>query len=389
MTEPNNTISQPTGAESQFSVGEGTYVLRDDLLLATPPPHPTEAPIQSPNPLATTPVPRTAGTRLSILSLSSRVPIPQPYKASSSTSDSSSPILVNETLESLSEPRSSIDIEGGGRVSDEGPSHSNNGGSKNGGHAPAFGEGNSSLRAASGKRDTVKRVKPKNNIIKSNSSFISRVLPHDTIARRIADRGADDLFAFANIGRAFQWLDLSSTSKHDYLAKILFTKAHALCHDVNAITRSSNHLDVVIGFSTGDIMWYEPISQKYARLNKNGTINPSAVSQIRWIPGSENLFLAAHVNGSLVVYDKEKEDAPFVPEGNGILHSQPSGSQIPDSSLHVCKSVNSKNQKFNPVACWSLLKQPINDFAFSPDSKHLAVVSEDGTLRIIDYLKEQ
>jgi catabolite repression protein CreC len=138
------------------------------------------------------------------------VPIPQAYKASSSTSDSSSPILVNDLLEGLSEPRSSVDIEGG---SDEGPSHSNNGGSKNGGYAPAFGEGNSSLRAASGKRDTVKRVKPKNNIIKSNSSFISRVLPHDTITRRIADRGADDLFAFANISRAFQWLDLSSTSK--------------------------------------------------------------------------------------------------------------------------------------------------------------------------------
>jgi catabolite repression protein CreC len=123
--------------------------------------------------------------------------------------------------------------------------------------------------------------------------------------------------------------------------------------------------------------------------NLQGTINSSAVSQIRWIPGSENLFLAAHVNGSLVVYDKEKEDAPFTPEGNGALSNQPSRSQVTESSLQITKSVNSKNQKFNPVACWTLLKQPINDFAFSPDSKHLAVVSEDGTLRIIDYLREQ
>ena len=199
--------------DGQLTALAGVYVLRDDLLLATPPLHPTEAPIPGPNPLATTPVPRTAGTRLSILSLSPRVPIPQPYKAGSSTSDSSSPVLVNDLLEGLSEPRSSVDIEGGGRASDEGPSHSNNGGSKNGRYAPAFGEGNSSLRAASGKRDTVKRVKPKNNIIKSNSSFISRVLPHDTITKRIADRGANDLIAFANISRAFQWLDLSSTLK--------------------------------------------------------------------------------------------------------------------------------------------------------------------------------
>ncbi|KAH0545203.1 hypothetical protein FGG08_000657 [Glutinoglossum americanum] len=400
MTEANNTLSQPTGAESQFSVGEGKSRLLqaidrqlttfwDDLLLATPAPHPSEAPIQSPNPLATTPVPRTAGTELSILSLSSRVPIPQLYKVSSSTSDHSGSNPVYDPLESLSEPRTSIDTEGGGRASLEGASNSNNGGSKNGGYAPAFGEGNSSLRAVGGKKDTVKRVKPKNNIIKSNSSFISRVITHDAINKHLADRGPDDVFAFANINRAFQWLDLSSASKHDYLTKILFTKAHALCHDANVITRSSTHLDVIIGFSTGDIMWYEPISQKYARLNKNGTINSSAISQIRWIPGSENLFLAAHVNGSLVVYDKEKEDAPFIPEGNGALSSQPSSNQITENSLHVSKSVNSKNQKFNPVACWTLLKQPINDLAFSPDSKHLAVVSEDGTLRIIDYLKEQ
>jgi len=41
------------------------------------------------------------------------------------------------------------------------------------------------------------------------------------------------------------------------------------------------------------------------------------------------------------------------------------------------------------VAFWKLSNQLINAFAFSPDSRHLAVVSEDGSLRIIDYLKEQ
>lgn len=53
------------------------------------------------------------------------------------------------------------------------------------------------------------------------------------------------------------------------LTKILFTKAHALCHDINPVTKSSTHLDFVMGSSTGDFIWYEPISQKYARLNKN------------------------------------------------------------------------------------------------------------------------
>ena len=53
------------------------------------------------------------------------------------------------------------------------------------------------------------------------------------------------------------------------MTKILFTKAHVLCHDINPITKSANHVDFIMGFSTGDIIWYEPMSQKYARINKN------------------------------------------------------------------------------------------------------------------------
>lgn len=124
-------------------------------------------------------------------------------------------------------------------------------------------------------------------------------------------------------------------------------------------------------------------------MNEQGIINSSPVSQIRWIPGSENLFLAAHMDGSLVVYDKEKDDAAFLPEekSNGELAAKIPGTS--KESLHVDKSVHSKNQKVNPVAFWKLSNQRINAFSFSPDSRHLAVVSEDGSLRIIDYLKER
>jgi catabolite repression protein CreC len=99
------------------------------------------------------------------------------------------------------------------------------------------------------------------------------------------------------------------------------------------------------------------------------------------------------MDGSLVVYDKEKDDAAFLPEENGTHANGDSeksnGSAEHSAKLHVDKSVHSKNQKFNPVSFWKLSNQRINAFAFSPDNRHLAVVSEDGTLRIIDYLKEQ
>lgn len=92
------------------------------------------------------------------------------------------------------------------------------------------------------------------------------------------------------------------------------------------------------------------------------------------------------MDGSLIVYDKERDDAIFFPEENSPRDSDGLEGHAP---LKINKSVNSKNQKANPVASWKISNHRINGFAFSPDCRHLAVVSEDGTLRIIDYLKEQ
>jgi len=291
----------------------------------------------NPNPLATIPTPPTSGVKLSLVSLDPRKKPPTFLKTA----------IV----------------------------------------APQFGDGNPALAPPAPpakEKDALKRRKPKNNIIKSSSSFVSRVITNEISAKRLNDRDPNGVFAFANINRAFQWLDLSSAQKEEHLTKVLFTKAHMLCHDVNELTKTSSHLDIVMGSSAGDIIWYEPMSQKYARINKNGVINNSPVTHIKWLPGSENLFLASHANGVLVVYDKEKEDAFFTPEAPA--HPEKDRSRLP---LEIMKSVNSRNQKSNPVSLWKLANQKISQFAFSPDQRHLAVVLEDGTLRLMDYLKEQ
>ena len=56
---------------------------------------------------------------------------------------------------------------------------------------------------------------------------------------------------------------------------------------------------------------------------RKGAINGSAVSDVRWLPNSENLFLAAHMDGSMIVYDKEKEDALFVAEDQAPPSDRP------------------------------------------------------------------
>ena len=95
------------------------------------------------------------------------------------------------------------------------------------------------------------------------------------------------------------------------------------------------------------------------------------------------------MDGTLIVYDKERDDAAFVPEESHPLVSHSKGSDKDHRPLLVKKSVNSRNQKSNPVASWKISNHRINDLAFSPDCRHLAVVTEDGFLHIIDYLNEQ
>ncbi|ORX91569.1 WD40 repeat-like protein [Basidiobolus meristosporus CBS 931.73] len=221
---------------------------------------------------------------------------------------------------------------------------------------------------------TVKRKKTKNNITKTTSSFVARIITNDNIAKILASRTNEDTYLFFNVGKTFLWCDLFGRPKEP-LSRINFNKANPTCHDVNMLTRSSSHLDIIIGFSSGDIMWFDPLSNKYIRINKQGVINNSPVTSIKWMPGSENLFMASHQDGSLIVYDKEKDDQSFVP--NPVAEDDP---------LHIIKT---KNNKHNPNWHWKVSKKAVTAFAFSPDCQHIAVVCMDGCLRIIDFFHER
>ena len=183
-------------------------MLKEDLHLATPPPHPSEAPIVNPNPLATTPQAATAGTKLSLLTIESRAIPTFNFKGFSEATlaGSSSSIAELSGKDRYSTEGGMSSEDGRGTSISEPPT------SLTLGSAPAFGEGNSLLTPAVVK-DANKKKKPKNNMTKSNSSFISRVIVNESLARKLAERSNDGLFVFANINRAFQWLDLSSPTK--------------------------------------------------------------------------------------------------------------------------------------------------------------------------------
>lgn len=179
----------------------------------------------NPNPLATTPVPPTSGVKLSISNSDlSRVP-PQLYKLNAFGSTRSH-LATYSIKESENEFDPSHETASNGilpQAADDDPDE------------PAeLTEGTSMLSPAKG-NEGLKRRKPKTNLMKSNSSFISRVIPHDALSKRLHEPNPEALFIFANINRAIQWLDLSSTP----FAKVSGCLLRVATHAESSIRRNS------------------------------------------------------------------------------------------------------------------------------------------------------
>ncbi|RUP50935.1 hypothetical protein BC936DRAFT_137061 [Jimgerdemannia flammicorona] len=109
--------------------------------------------------------------------------------------------------------------------------------------------------------------KPKNNLTKTNSSFVQKIVTNENLAKILSQRTSEDTYLFYNVGRCFVWMDATSKPKEP-LSRIVFAKAYPTSHDVNLLTRGCDHLDVIIGFSSGDCIWFDPLCNKYYRLNK-------------------------------------------------------------------------------------------------------------------------
>ncbi|KAJ7137724.1 WD40-repeat-containing domain protein [Mycena epipterygia] len=253
---------------------------------------------------------------------------------------------------------------------------------------------------AAGKKKPFAR--PKHNIRTTSSTFITRIQNAEGFPRSLQSKQGDVTFLFYNAAKTFVWLEAGSKAKEP-LARVTFS-AYPTCHDVNVSTSSSERLDVIIGFSTGDLVWLDPITSRYGRLNKQGSITTSPCTAVRWVPSSSSLFLVAHADGTIIVYDKERDDGTFTPQdpvspSDGQQRS--SKDWDPVDSIFVTMppwhpvssgaglTAPGKVVAKNPVSHWRVSRRSVVDFVFSPDVKYVAAISEDGCLRVIDALAEQ
>ncbi|GAA5885477.1 hypothetical protein JCM6882_009635 [Rhodosporidiobolus microsporus] len=290
-----------------------------------------------------------------------------------------------------------------------------------------------------GEGGAVATTRPARAFKGSSSSFIRswEGLPLSQVQLRTmteANAGRDTIFGFQTMGKTVVWSEIAK-GKKDALSRIIFA-SFPTCIDANQHTASNTQVDVLIGFSTGDILWMDPLTARYSRFNKSGIITSSPITSILWLPPAppaadstssppqtpsspsntadnrSNLFLTSHADGTMLIWDKDREDwngfvPTSVPHGlNGAAAGKENEWSLGGATMGAGKvaegsedmvvsrpaATDKKGQstsKFNPVSHWKLSRKAITAFAFSPDLQLCAAVGEDGCLRIIDAVEEK
>lgn len=105
-------------------------------------------------------------------------------------------------------------------------------------------------------------------------------------------------------------------------------------------------------------------------------IDKTKVTCLKWLPKSPNLFLASHSSGHLYLYNEELPCSATAPNYQNFKMGD-------GFTVLTCKSKSTRN----PLYKWVFTTDncSINEFGFSPCGSMLAVVSQDGFLRVFDY----
>ncbi|XP_059156221.1 WD repeat-containing protein 20-like isoform X2 [Physella acuta] len=147
------------------------------------------------------------------------------------------------------------------------------------------------------------------------------------------------------------------------------------CHDFNQHFLNPDSVLLLVGFTAGQVQLIDPIKKEISKLyNEERLIDKTKVTCIKWIPNSPNQFLVSHASGQMYLYNEE------LPCGQTPPNYQPF-KQGEGYAVFTCKTKSTRN----PMYRWLIGQGAIHEFAFSPCAKYLAVVSQDGHLRVFQY----
>uniref|UniRef100_A0A3P8UHM7 WD repeat-containing protein 20 n=1 Tax=Cynoglossus semilaevis TaxID=244447 RepID=A0A3P8UHM7_CYNSE len=190
--------------------------------------------------------------------------------------------------------------------------------------------------------------------------------------------GNGDRICF-NVGRELYFYIYKGVRKAADLSKPIdkriYKGTQPTCHDFNPLTATAESVSLLVGFSAGQVQLIDPIKKETSKLfNEERLIDKSRVTCVRWVPGSDSLFLVAHSSGSMYLYNVENTCGTTAPHYQLLKQGE-------NYAVHTCKSKSARN----PLLRWTVGEGALNEFAFSPDGKFLACASQDGFLRVFGF----
>ncbi|KAF0023266.1 hypothetical protein F2P81_023896 [Scophthalmus maximus] len=190
--------------------------------------------------------------------------------------------------------------------------------------------------------------------------------------------GNGDRICF-NVGRELYFYIYKGVRKAADLSKPIdkriYKGTQPTCHDFNPLTATAESVSLLVGFSAGQVQLIDPIKKETSKLfNEERLIDKTRVTCVRWVPGSESLFLVAHSSGSMYLYNVENTCGTTAPHYQLLKQGE-------NYAVHTCKSKSARN----PLLRWTVGEGALNEFAFSPDGKFLACASQDGFLRVFGF----
>ncbi|XP_071776066.1 WD repeat-containing protein 20 isoform X4 [Centroberyx gerrardi] len=182
-----------------------------------------------------------------------------------------------------------------------------------------------------------------------------------------------------NIGRELYFYTYTNIKKAVDLSKPIdkriYKGTQPTCHDFNQYSATAESVALIVGFSAGQVQYLDPIKKETSKLfNEERLIDKSKVTCLKWLPKSENLFLASHASGHLYLYNVDHPCGTTAPQYSLLRQGE-------GFAVYACKTKTPRN----PLLRWAVGEGGLNEFAFSPDGVHVACVGQDGCLRVFHF----
>uniref|UniRef100_A0A8C2WUA3 DM1 locus, WD repeat containing n=1 Tax=Cyclopterus lumpus TaxID=8103 RepID=A0A8C2WUA3_CYCLU len=193
------------------------------------------------------------------------------------------------------------------------------------------------------------------------------------------DPGEESERVCFNIGRELYFYTYTNIKKAIDLSKPIdkriYKGTQPTCHDFNQYSATAESVALIVGFSAGQVQYLDPIKKETSKLfNEERLIDKSKVTCLKWLPKSENLFLASHASGHLYLYNVDHPCGTVAPQYSLLRQGE-------GFAVYACKTKTPRN----PLLRWAVGDGGLNEFAFSPDGVHVACVGQDGCLRVFHF----